>query len=63
MTHPSVEALTRKEAIVTNAISQIQRDLYDHQYDALFELLERVDLNLLKGYIEEAAHEEHMRYN
>ncbi len=63
MTHQSVEALTRKEAIVTNAIHQIQRDLYDHQYDALFELLERVDLTLLKGYIEEAAHEEHMRYN
>lgn len=63
MTHQSAEALTRKEAIVTNAISQIQRDFYDHQYDAVFELLERVDLELLKGYIEEAAYQEHMRYN
>jgi hypothetical protein len=62
MTQQSVEALTEKETIVTQAFSQIHRDFYDHQYDAVFELLERVDLNLLKGYIEEAAHQEHMRY-
>ena len=43
MTQQSVEALTKKEIIVTNAISQIQRDFYDHQYDAVFELLEIAD--------------------
>ena len=63
MTHPSVEALTKKEVIITNTITQIQRDLYDGEIAPLFELLERVPLDLLRGYISEAMTYEQLRYN
>lgn len=63
MTQQQAEALTNKERIIIGAINQIQRDLSDGEIAPLYELLERVHLDLLRGYIEEAMTHEHLRYN
>lgn len=63
MTQQPAEELTNKERIIVGAIKQIQRDLSDGEIEPLFELLERVPLDLLRGYIAEAMTHEHLRYN
>ena len=63
MTQQQAEALTNKERIIIRAIKQIQRDLTDGEIAPLYELLERVHLDLLRGYISEAMTHEHLRYN
>ena len=63
MTQQPAEELTNKERIIVGAINQIQRDLSDGEIAPLFELLERVPLDLLRGYISEAMTHEHLRYN
>lgn len=63
MTQQPAEELTNKEKIIIGAINQIKRDLSDGEIAPLYELLERVHLDLLRGYISEAMTHEHLRYN
>jgi|SaaInlV_125m_DNA_1040241.scaffolds.fasta_scaffold251749_2 hypothetical protein len=52
-----------KERLVIAVIAQIHRDLYDGEAEPLFEMLERVDPELLKGFLTEAEHHEKLRWN
>lgn len=52
-----------KERLILSVMAQIQRDLYDNELQPLFEMLQEIDTRYLKGFLAEAEHKEHMRYN
>jgi predicted RNA-binding protein len=62
MTQRQSEELSRERLIVAT-IAQIQRDIYDGELEALFEVLERVHPALLEGFLREAEHHEKMRWH
>ena len=62
MTPRQNEAQTR-ERLVLSVIAQIQRDLYDNELNPLFDMLLEIDSKYLQGFLTEAEHQEHMRYN
>ena len=62
MTQQQNEVQTR-ERLVLSVIAQIQRDLYDNEIEPLFDMLLEIDSRYLQGFLTEAEHQEHMRYN
>lgn len=63
MSNKSPEDLMVLESIVTQVISQIQVDIYEGEFEPLFEMLSFVDLSILKGYLNEAELQEKLRWN
>ena len=62
MTPQRNEART-KERLVLSVIAQIQKDLYDNELQPVFDMLLEIDNRYLQGFLTEAEHQEHMRYN
>lgn len=52
-----------QEKLISKVILQIQTDMYEGDYDALYELLERIEPQLLMGFISEAEYHEKLRWN
>ena len=61
--HPQHNEARTKERLVLSVIAQIQRDLYDNELQPVFDMLLEVDARYLQGFLTEAEHQEHMRYN
>lgn len=62
MTPQQNEART-KERLVLSVIAQIQRDLYDHELQSVFDMLLEIDARDLQSFLSKAGLREHMRYN
>jgi len=52
-----------QEKLISKVILQIQTDMYEGEYEPLYELLERIEPQLLMGFISEAEHYEKLRWN
>ncbi len=52
-----------REKLISKVILQIQTDIYEGDYEALYELLELIEPKYLLGFLSEAAHHEKMRWH
>ncbi len=60
---PQQNEVQTRERLVLSVIAQIQKDLYDNELNPLFDMLLEIDSKYLQGFLTEAEHQEHMRYN